>query len=355
MILEHVGKSLDEAVAADPWCQRNGVTRGAIYLLYWAASLFQRPSQKLPYLFFYGPEDTGKGSFHNALGLLMSKGHVEARNALLTPHNGELDGAVLAYIEEIDLTGRNKDASSRLKDFVTSDNVWINPKYVNPYKSVSHLHWIQVSNFREFCPIFTDDTRIVVIDVPQKPPMADDFGWEPVMKPALKREASDFLRTLFDIELPVGVGRLWLPVLSTAAKREAAAARIEEERDKKKRFDPKALASALHNHLWTTVDWATYKGLVADLLKGIGEGPWSDDPRQFGKQLRQVVDAGLRYGLKGVFDDTKRGSEVTYEQEWDVDSIDPEDEQWPDEPIGSQVPLDALSLPPDLTDRQPVL
>jgi len=120
---------LDEAVAVDAWCRRNGVSRGATYLLYWCASLLQRPAQKLPYLFFYGPENSGKSSLHHALSSLMSKGHVEARNALLTQYNGELDGAILAYIEEVNLAGWNEDAFSRLKDFVTSDKVSINAKY----------------------------------------------------------------------------------------------------------------------------------------------------------------------------------------------------------------------------------
>ena len=60
MIFQHLGKGLDEAVAADPWCQANGVRNGATYLLYWAASLFQRPHQKLPYLFLFGPQNAGK-------------------------------------------------------------------------------------------------------------------------------------------------------------------------------------------------------------------------------------------------------------------------------------------------------
>jgi len=86
MIFNHLGKGLDDAVAPDSWCRMNGVTRGATYLLYWCASMIQQPAQSLPYLFLFGPEETGKSSLHNALGFLMSKGHVEGRNSLLTQH-----------------------------------------------------------------------------------------------------------------------------------------------------------------------------------------------------------------------------------------------------------------------------
>ncbi len=325
MIFEHVGKGLDEAVAADPWCQRNGVTKGATYLLYWAASLFQRPCQKLPYLFLFGAEDAGKGSFHNALGLLMSKGHVEARNALLTQYNGELDGTILAYIEEVNLTGKNENAFARLKDFVTGDTIWINAKYANLYKSVSHLHWVQVSNFRSYCPIFEGDSRIVVIEVPKKPANADKYGWEGVMKPVLKLEAPDFLRTLLDIQLPEGVGRLWLPVLSTQAKRDATAANNYKSTPIE-RFEPVALVQALERWLlWG--DALEYKILVQNLLKQIGKGPWSSDPGQFGKQLRDIIRTGIarKHGIRLNIEDTNRGSEVTLD--WDEEDFDPAAEE----------------------------
>jgi len=324
MIFQHLGKGLDEAVADDPWCRENGVTKGATYLLYWSASLFQQPSQKLPYLFFYGPEDAGKGSFHNALGLLMSKGHVEARNALLTQYNGELDGTILAYIEEVNLTGKNEDAFARLKDFVTGDTIWINAKYANLYKSVSHLHWVQVSNSRSYCPIFPGDSRIVVIEVPEKPANAEKFGWEEVMKPALKLEAPNFLRTLFDIQLPEGVGRLWLPVLSTRAKRDAAAVRRNGQ-VASSGFDPEALVTALQMKMFRT-DALVYKVLVHKLLEQIGRGRWSNHPGQFGKQLQEIVELANKRGLKLTIRNTNRGSEVTLEERWDEDNFDPVDD-----------------------------
>ena len=101
MIFQHLGKGLDEAVADDPWCQaeRRQQRRNLPSLLVGLSVSTAVPETTLPVLL--RPEDAGKGTLHNALGPLMSKGHVEARNALLTQYNGELDGAILAYIEEV--------------------------------------------------------------------------------------------------------------------------------------------------------------------------------------------------------------------------------------------------------------
>ena len=229
-ILAHLGQGLDEAAQADEWCIKNGVTTGALYLLHWCALLFRQPCAKLPYLFFFGGQETGKSSLHYALSLLMSRGHVEARNSLLTQFNGELDGAILAYVEEVDLSIKGSEAYNRLKDLVTAHKVSINAKYANVYTSPSYLHWIQVANERKFCPAFEDDTRIVFAHVANKP--AVDIPWMNLSK-TLQREAPDFLRTLMDLRLPEGIGRLWLPVLDTQAKRQAVAEAKDSGRTRK--------------------------------------------------------------------------------------------------------------------------
>jgi hypothetical protein len=55
-ILEHCGQGLNDAVANNPWCMQHSVRNGADYLLLWIVSLFQRPRQRLPYLFFYSED-----------------------------------------------------------------------------------------------------------------------------------------------------------------------------------------------------------------------------------------------------------------------------------------------------------
>jgi hypothetical protein len=316
-ILAHVGQGLNEAVQADGWCITNGVTSGADYLLHWAASLFQRPSQKLPYLFFFGEQESGKSSFNNGLGLLMSRGHMEARNSLLTVFNGELDGAILAFIEEVDLSGKASEAYNRLKDWVTGDKISINMKYSTVYSSPSHLHWIQIANERRFCPIFEGDTRIVVIHVASKP--SEDIPW-PKLKTKLEKEAPDFLRTLLDLRLPDGVGRLWLPVLDTEAKRQALAESNPSGLSTQK-FDPKALENAMRRLLLEDAV-GVYKGLVIELLKRLGKGSWSQDPNVFGRQLKTIIQNAHERGFAASSKRVGDGTEVTIEEHWDETNID---------------------------------
>ena len=59
------------------------------------------------------------------------------------------------------------------------------------------------------------------------------------------------------------------------------------------------------------------------LLQELGKGPWSNDPGQFGKQVREVITTAINRGLKLSIDDTSRGSEVTMEEQWDEGNVDP--------------------------------
>ncbi len=63
-LLNHVGSGLDDAVKDHPWCMQNGLKTGADYLKCWISSVFQFPFEPLPYLFFYGPQGSGKSIFH---------------------------------------------------------------------------------------------------------------------------------------------------------------------------------------------------------------------------------------------------------------------------------------------------
>ena len=64
------------------------------------------PFQPAPFLFFFGPENSGKSIFYESLQLLVTKGVVEADRALTNANdfNGELAGAIICAIEEKDIT-----------------------------------------------------------------------------------------------------------------------------------------------------------------------------------------------------------------------------------------------------------
>ncbi len=213
-ILAHCGKGLDAAVAKNIWCKSNGILNGADYLKCWVCSLFKEPLQPLPYLFFYCKEqNTGKSMFHEALSLLLTKGYQKAEKALTTDFNGELEGAIICTVEEIDLN-HNKDAYNKIKDWVTGREILIHPKGDQAYHAVNTTHWIQTSNNPNACPVFSEDTRITMIHVSK----LEHVIPKKAIIPLLEKEAPDFLAEILNIELPVSNDRLNIPVIETDDK-----------------------------------------------------------------------------------------------------------------------------------------
>lgn len=216
-VLEHCGNSLDEYVYANEWCRQNGILTGADYLKCWIASVFQKPTEPLPYLFFYSQEqNTGKSIFHEALSLLVTSGVVRADQALGdTQFNGELENAVICVIEETDISkNRNKTAYNRIKDWVTSRQLPIRKLYETLRLITNTTHWIQCSNDSNAVPIFPGDTRIVMIYVS---PLDEIIAKKELIQKLIK-EAPDFLAAIVNLELPECNDRLALPVIDTADK-----------------------------------------------------------------------------------------------------------------------------------------
>lgn len=220
-ILDHCGRGLNESVKADPWCQANGITTGSDYLKCWIASIFQAPDQPLPYLFFFGNQDSGKSIFHEALSLLLTKGYKRADVAIQSQgnFNAELEGQVVCTIEEIDLKG-NRTAYNKIKDWVTSLDLLIHPKGGTPYHVKNTTHWIQCANQFTYCPVFPGDTRITMCHVADIDPT--DVIPKRKIIPMLEKEAPDFLAEIISLEIPESHSRLNVPVLSTQEKQTAA-------------------------------------------------------------------------------------------------------------------------------------
>lgn len=216
-VLGHLGRGLDDAVQGNAWCQENGLLTGADYLKCWIASMIQYPRQSLPYLFFYGKENSGKTSFHESIELLFTKGVIRISTALEnTSHfNAEVEGAVLGVIEELNLASRrNGMVINKIKDWVTSRMMSIHCKGQTPYMAVNYLHFVQTSNHIDNAPVFPGDTRIVVIPVF---PITSEIP-KNQLDEQLVAEAQDFTTELLSIEIPKADGRLRIPVLHTDAK-----------------------------------------------------------------------------------------------------------------------------------------
>src|SRR5690606_17337182 len=128
-ILNHSGSGLDEAIKSHPWAIANGILTGGDYLKCWIASLIQKPTEPLPYLFFYGDQGAGKSIIHEALSTLFKKGYVLAKQSVTSDggFSGELNNAILCVLEEIDLN-KDKRAYGRIKDWVTARQILIHPK-----------------------------------------------------------------------------------------------------------------------------------------------------------------------------------------------------------------------------------
>lgn len=217
-IINHCGFNLNTSVLSNPWCVENGINTGGEYLLCWLASLVQAPEQPLPYLCFFGEQNTGKSTLHEAVGaFLFKKGYTRADYALTNPSgfNAEIANAVLCVVEETDLRV-NKEAANRIKDWVTGKTISIRALYKNAYDLNNTTHWMQCTNDLNYCIVLPGDTRIVVVKV--------DRPIEEVPKQklfdSLELEASAFLSLLLNIELPKSPSRLAIPVLQTYEKSE---------------------------------------------------------------------------------------------------------------------------------------
>lgn len=214
-ILDHLGKNIDADIKENSWCNTYEITCGRDYLMYWIASMFQRPEEPLPYLFFVGPQNCGKSTLHEALGLIMERGYVRADNALSSNagFNAEVANAVLCVVEETDLS-KSPEALSRIKDWVTGKRISIRALYRNAYDIVNTSHWIQCANSIKNCPILPGDTRIVPVNVgmPTK-----EIPKGQLLR-QLEKEKKAFLHACLTLELPDPAGRLGIPCIQTSHK-----------------------------------------------------------------------------------------------------------------------------------------
>ncbi len=217
LILNRLGKCLDDPIARNKKLTEAGISNGGDYLKCWIASMLQNPFDRTPYLFFYGDQDSGKSTFHEAVSMLFTKGAVSGKEALSSKggFNGELRSAIFVYVEEKDLS-RDPEASARLKEWVTSLTIPLNTKYLTPSVVPNSTHWIQCGNSHNYVPIEYGDTRVVVIEV-GKLLQEEKIGKNELVA-RLRAEIPDFLGVVMQLELPKFNDRLAVPVINTKQK-----------------------------------------------------------------------------------------------------------------------------------------
>lgn len=230
-VFAHCGRGLDEAVWDNPWCQQHGIDFGGQYLLMYIAAMFQRPRQRLPYLFITGPQNIGKSTLPRAVRLLMrdNRGAPDLSRVLRKDDfNDRMHAAVLCLLEEVDLSA-NPQIRNVVKGLIESPSLEIRGMYgKHSGDADNYTHWIHTANYLHFCPILEGDTRIVVIQA--EPFDGEEIPWLD-LEDFLRAEAPAFMHHLLHMRLPQrGDGRLFLPVLETQAKR-AAIAELKAQKD----------------------------------------------------------------------------------------------------------------------------
>lgn len=221
-VLDHCGEDLDGVVQETTWCRNWGIFNGRDYLTAWISCLIREPFEPLPYLFMYGPQESGKSIFHEAINLLMTAGVVKADRALTSSSdfNGELANAVLGVVDEVNIANAGPAVYNKIKEWTTAQYLSIRPMYQQVYQQRNCLHFVQTANYRDNCPIFPGDTRITAMYVG---PLLEEIP-KPILIRALEEEGSHFMATLMGTTLPASNTRLRLPVLDTAGKEQASEA-----------------------------------------------------------------------------------------------------------------------------------
>jgi hypothetical protein len=215
-ILNHLGSDLDSAIKETTWCRKWAIYTGKDYLTAWIACMFREPFEPLPYLFFYGPQNSGKSVLHEAIALLVTGGIVKADTAITSQgdFNGELANGVLAVIDEKNIARAGAAVYNKLKEWVTSLNISIHRKGMEVFQQRNSLHFIQLANERDACPVIPGDTRIVCASVE---PLIEEIPKRLLLKKC-EEEATHFMKTLMTVPMPESLTRLRLPVIETGTK-----------------------------------------------------------------------------------------------------------------------------------------
>lgn len=254
MILNHIGRAFDEAVAADPWCQANGIATGSQYLELWLASLFQHPLQPLPGIGLYSPtQDCGKSTFGYIVYLLLKYGYCNSERALTTRFNGQLEGVLLLDLDDVNLSRRNREIYNKLQPLMTSPTIAIEGKGKDERQIPNSLHFLHSANQLDHFAVRENDTRWILGEVSP----LENLIPKPILQQAMVKEAPHFLQRLLSRELPEPDGRLFLPILDTPLKNQLMARRTEEELEDADKYLLQRLTDAAKDGLiddWTTQD-----------------------------------------------------------------------------------------------------
>lgn len=136
----------------------------------WLAHNVQKPGVKIRWApLWKGVEGDGKTVMGSLLASVM--GRINVRNVspkvLATDFTGWAEGAAVAVLEEIKLTGHNKfDILNSLKPFITNDSIEVHSKGKDTRESVNTVNYIAFTNYSDALPLGDTDRRWWIVFTP---------------------------------------------------------------------------------------------------------------------------------------------------------------------------------------------
>lgn len=146
------------------------------WLLKWIAYPIQHPGAKMQSaVVVHGKQGMGKSQFFKALCRIYGDYALTInQSAVENPRNVWLASRLFILAEEVIARKELHHVKNALKDLITGDTVYVDPKFVNPYPERNHVNLVFLSN--ETTPVILedDDRRHLVIWTPATP-QSEDF------------------------------------------------------------------------------------------------------------------------------------------------------------------------------------
>tara|TARA_R110002072_G_scaffold11201_2_gene51011 strand:- start:2767 stop:5712 length:2946 start_codon:yes stop_codon:yes gene_type:complete len=224
-MLDHLGRGIDEDVRRCDWCRSVGINTGSDYLRTWIGSMLQDPAGRRAMIFLFSAEyQTGKSTLSASLrDLILIEGATQVDECLREKFNGNLEGKVLGYVEETDLSARGAGRSggrstayNKIKDLVTGKAIAIRAMQRDSFEVPNTISLIMTANSPSFCPVYPGDNRITFIEVS---PLPEGTELGAAFTDKLEAEAEAFTAAMLALEVPASNDRLVVPCIDTAAKR----------------------------------------------------------------------------------------------------------------------------------------
>lgn len=142
------------------------------WLLKWLAYPIQHPGAKMQSaVVVHGKQGTGKSLIFKAVCAIYGNyGLTINQSAVENPRNTWLASRLFVLAEEVIARKELHHVKNALKDLITGDTVYVDPKFVNPYPERNHVNLAFVSNETMPVVLEDDDRRHLVIWTPDKQP-----------------------------------------------------------------------------------------------------------------------------------------------------------------------------------------